>query len=126
MALSFAQIAARTGKLTASRIACLMTGEAEKIDRLYREMIGEEVEEDLSQVWAVRLGGATEALNLEWFERKRGTPLSRVGEVIQHPWLPWAACTIDAWSDELQCPVECKHVGGREPLGGGIGRYTTQ
>jgi YqaJ-like viral recombinase domain len=126
MALSATQRAARTGKLTASRIACLMTGEAEKIDRLYREMIGDEVEEDLSQVWAVRLGEATEALNLEWFERKRAAPLSRVGEVIAHPLLPWAACTIDAWSDELQCPVECKHVGGREPLEVVIARYQPQ
>ena len=76
MALSAAQLAARAGKLTSSRVACLMTGDAEKILRLYREMIGEATEDDLSGVWAVRLGETTEALNLEWFERKN-SPVSR-------------------------------------------------
>ena len=76
--------AARKGKLTASRIACLMTGNAAAIMQLYLEMIGEGEPEDLSAVWPVRLGEATEALNLEWFER-RNTILSRHGEVVVHP-----------------------------------------
>jgi hypothetical protein len=46
----------------AGRIACLMTGDREAILRLYQEMIGEAEPEDLSGVWAVRLGEATEAL----------------------------------------------------------------
>ena len=61
-----------------------MTGDAEKIDRLYREMIGEEIEEDLSHVWPVQLGEATEQLNLDWMERER-LELSRRGEVVVHP-----------------------------------------
>jgi len=126
MALSAAQAAARLGKLTGSRIACLMKGDAEAIDRLYREMIGEEVEEDLSGVWAVRLGEATEELNLAWFERKQAGPVTRRGEVINHPFLPWAACTIDGWSDPHQCPIECKHVGGREPIETIVQRYQPQ
>src|SRR5262245_11855695 len=121
--LTVAQREARTGKLTGSRIACLMKGDAEAIDRLYREMIGEEVEGDLSGVWAVQLGAATEQLNLDWFARKQGAPLSRRGEVINHPFLAWAACTIDGWSDQHQCPVECKHVGGREPIATVVERY---
>jgi len=103
-----------------------MKGDAEAILRLYREMIGEETEEDLSRVWAVRLGEATEALNLDWWELKQGRPLGRRGEVIRHSTLPWAACTLDGWSDEHECPVECKHVGGREPLTTVIDRYAPQ
>src|SRR4029077_7712576 len=87
--LSPAQIEARKGKLTASRVAALMTGDAEKILRLYREMIGEAVEEDLSDVWAVQLGAATESLNLDWYEMRRN-PLSRRGEVVVHPRHDWA------------------------------------
>ncbi len=124
--LSAAQLKAREGKLTASRVACLMTGDAAKIMALYQEMIGEGEPEDLSHVWPVRLGEATEQLNLDWFEAKNGSPLTRRGEVVTHPVYPWAAATLDAWSEELRCPVECKHVGGREPLEVIIDRYQPQ
>ena len=43
-----------------------MTGEEAGILRLWREMIGEEQPEDLSDVWAAQLGSATEQLNLDW------------------------------------------------------------
>lgn len=119
------QIEQRAGKLTASRVACLMTGDADAILRLYREMIGEEVPEDLSHVWPVQLGSATEALNLDWFEQV-GNPLSRRGEVVIHPKYPWAAATLDAWCVDLKCPIETKHVGGREPLEVVIDRYQPQ
>jgi YqaJ-like viral recombinase domain len=123
--LTASQLLARAGKLTGSRIAALMRGDAAAVLRLYKEMIGEGEPEDLTGNWHVRLGELTEALNLEWFERKNG-PLSRRGEVVVHPVLPWAAVTLDAWCDALKCPVECKHVGGHEPLELIIDRYQPQ
>ena len=123
--LTAEQIAARTGKLTASRIACLMRGDKAAIMRLYREMVGNEPAEDLSGIWPVQLGACTEKLNLDWFEAKHGV-LTRRGEVVRHPSLPWAAATLDAWSPSLACPVETKHVGGREPLDTIIERYQPQ
>src|SRR5262245_57962187 len=123
--LTEAQIKARSGKLTASRVACLMTGDAEKIMALYLEMIGEGEPEDLSRVWPVRLGEATEQLSLDWFEMNNG-PLTRRGDVVIHPKYPWAAATLDGWCEALQCVVECKHVGGREPLEIIIDRYQPQ
>jgi len=126
MALNAAQLALRAGKLTASRIACLMTGDSEKILRLWKEMIGEELPEDISTIWAVRLGECTERLQLEWFEHKQGMQLSRMGEVVPHPKFPWAACTLDGWCEELHCPIECKHCGGREPIEIIIDRYQPQ
>lgn len=128
----------RAGKLTGSRIACLMTGDAEKIMRLYREMIGEEQEEDLSHVWAVRLGEATETLNLDWFEEKNKVPVTRRGEVVVDEIYDWAACTLDGWiqgyqpltgwvpAGTLGYPIECKHVGGREPIEVVVDRYQPQ
>lgn len=124
--LTPAQIKARTGKLTASRIACLMTGDAEKILQLYHEMIGEAVPEDLSRIWAVQLGECTEQLNINWFEYKERMIVSRRGEVMVHPLLPWAAATLDGWIDELKCPIECKHSSGREPAEILIERYSPQ
>jgi len=113
--LTKTQLEARQGKLTASRIAPLMTGDAEKIMRLYQEFIGEAVEEDLSRVWAVRLGEATEALQLAWYEEKNHVILTRRGLLVTHALHDWAACTLDAWDPVLGCPIECKHVGGHEP-----------
>lgn len=123
--LTAAQLTAREGKLTASRVACLMHGDAAAIMQLFREMTGDGEPENLDHVWPVRLGSATEQLNLDWFEMKNG-PLSRRGEVVIHPRYEWAAATLDGWSDDLMCPVECKHVGGREPIEVIIERYQPQ
>jgi YqaJ-like viral recombinase domain len=123
--LSPAQIEARKGKLTASRMSPLMTGDVQAIIKLYREMLGEQAEEDLTRVWAVQLGATTEGLNLDWYEM-RHNPLSRRGEVVVHPRFDWAAATLDAWDDTLFCPVEAKHVGGREPLEVIVDRYQPQ
>lgn len=126
--LSPEQIAARKGKLTASRIACLMTGDADGILRLYEEMLGIREEERLDHIWAVRLGEATEQLQLDWFEQKYGLPVTRRGEVVMHPTIPWAAATIDGWVVDggADYPLECKHVGGREPVEVVIDRYQPQ
>lgn len=125
--LTPAQFDARKGKLTASRVACLMTGDARGIMNLYLEMIGDPSfePEDLSRVWPVQLGSATESLNLDWYEMQ-GPTVSRRGEVVVHPAYPWAAATLDGWDDVLRCPVETKHVGGREPLEVVIERYQPQ
>lgn len=126
--LSPAQVAARDGRLTASRVACLMTGDTESILNLWRELTGDPsfVPEDLSGIWAVALGSHTEVLNLDWYEQRTGKPLSRRGEVVIHPKTDWAAATLDAWDDALSAPVECKHVGGFEKTEAVIARYFPQ
>ncbi len=120
------QLAARENKLTASRVAALMTGNEDDIMGLWREMVGDPsfVPVDLSGVWPVRLGECTESLNLAWFERKHGA-LELMGAVVVHK-NTWAAATLDGWSVALNAPVECKHVGGREPLETIIERYMPQ
>lgn len=126
--LSADQIRQRDGKLTASRVACLMTGDEGKIMNLWRELVGDPafVEEDLSDVWPVQLGSHTESLNLDWYERRTGKPLSRRGDVVVHPKHEWAAATLDGWDDELRLPVECKHVGGFEKTSAILERYAPQ
>jgi len=127
MALTSAQIAARDGKLTASRVAALMTGDDAGLLRLWQMMVGDPayVEEDLSGVWPVQLGAATEALNLDWYERKIG-PVCRRGEVVVCPDAIWAAATLDGFDEARRRPVECKHVGGFEPREAVIARYQPQ
>ncbi len=122
------QIAAREGRLTASRVKCLMTGDEAEIMNLWLEMIGDPSyqPEDLSLVWPVQLGSITEPLNLHWYEIVTGRKLSRFGEVVLHPLAPWAACTLDGWDNEIGCPVEAKHVGGFEPRSRIVQRYNPQ
>ena len=126
--LSPDQIRQRDGKLTASRVACLMTGDEAKIMNLWRELVGDPdfVEEDLSDVWPVQLGSHTESLNLDWYERRTGKPLSRRGSVMVRQRYEWAAATLDGWDDDLSAPVECKHVGGFEKTATIIDRYMPQ
>lgn len=128
MSLTAAQISARDGKLTASRVACLMNGDDEALLNLWRLMIGdpEAHEEDLSGVWPVQLGSVTETLNLDWYERVTGHPVTRRGEVVIHPACDWAACTLDGWDATIPAPIEAKHVGGREALATVIARYQPQ
>ncbi len=126
--LSAEQLKARDGKLTASRVACLMQGDAEKILNLWRELTGDPsfVPDDLSGVWPVRLGEATEDLNLHWYERRTGRTATRRGEVVVHPVHTYAACTLDGFDAVIGAVIECKCVGGFEARDKVIDRYQPQ
>lgn len=125
MALTTAQLAARKGRLTASRVAVLMNGTPGEIYNLWLELTDQPFdEEDLTGNWAVQLGSTTEMLNLDWFARKHGA-IADIGKVVIHESGDYAA-TLDAWSVALACPVECKHVGGFEDLETIIARYQPQ
>lgn len=128
MALSPEQIAAREGKLTASAVGILVSGDKQRILNLWREMIGDPayVAEDLSGVWPVQLGTATEALNLDWYARKTGHDVVCRGHVRVHRDYDWAAATLDALDPTIPCPIECKHVGGWEKTETVIQRYMPQ
>jgi hypothetical protein len=123
--LSPEQLKQREGKLTASRIGILMSGVSERVLFLWKEMLGLVGPEDLSGVWPVRLGEATEKVNLDWGERTLG-PITRRGEVVCLGDPDWLAATLDGWIDKRDCPIEAKHCGGREPLDTIIARYNPQ
>lgn len=116
----------RQGRLTGSRIAPLMTGDAERIMRLYRIMIGEEPEEDLSHNFQVRLGEVTEDLQLDWYEEQNQRLLTLRRAFVTHPERDWAGATLDGFDPLLGCSIECKHVGGHEPMELIIERYQPQ
>lgn len=126
MSLTAEQIKARDGRLTASRVGVLMSGDPEKIMALWEEMTGQREPEDLSGVWAVQLGSLTESLNLDWYELKTGRAVSHRGEVVVCPNADWAASTLDGFDEAMHAPIECKHVGGFEPREKIIERYTAQ
>lgn len=122
------QIAARQGKLTASRVACLMKADVEEIYNLWLEMTGDpswQPMEDYENIWVVKLGEATEQLNLDWISRTEGEIIRR-GEVVQHPKIDWAASTLDGWMNKYDCCIEAKHNNGFEPVQQVIDRYQAQ
>lgn len=127
MSLTAEQMRLREGKLTASSVGCLMTGDADKLLDLWRQMVGAERDEpDWAHIWPVRLGETTEALNLEWWEYKTGRVLTRKGEVVAHPTVEWACATLDGFDDGLIGPVDAKHVGGFEQRATVVTRYLPQ
>ena len=128
MALTLEQLKLRDGKLTASAVAPLMTGEVSKIMNMYYGMIGSPkyVPPDLDWVWPVQLGSVTEDLNLRFYERNTGHMVTRKGEVVTHEVFEWAACTLDGFDALDNRPVECKHVNGRTPRADVIARYQPQ
>lgn len=131
MTLTAAQLEAREGRLTASRVGVLMNGDDAAHYDLWRECTGDPSYEapDLSAVWAVQLGSFTEGLNLSWYTLKQDRGLTRCGEVAVSEERPWAACTLDGWDAEHPAGpavIEAKHVGGFEPRERVIARYTPQ
>jgi hypothetical protein len=124
--LTAEQQEARSGKLTGSMVGALMSGDPDKILHLWRIMVGEEEEPDLSKVWPVQLGAATEQLNLDWFELKTGHPVTKRGAFVVHPFEHWMGCTLDGWDDVLSVPIEAKHVGGFEEPDVVLQRYQPQ
>jgi hypothetical protein len=124
--LSAEDLAIRKTLMTASDMKPLMDGNPDEIMRVYLEKIGERAPENLDNVWPVQLGITTEALNLTWFEKKNKVTLAGRNVLIRSSRFNWAGATLDAWCEELGCPVECKHVGGREPIEVIIDRYQPQ
>lgn len=122
------QLRLRDGKLTASAVGALVSGDDEKVLNLWRFMVGDPDydEPDWQRIWPVRLGEATEALNLEWYGHKLGRALCRSGEVVMHPSCSWACATLDGFDDGLVGPVDAKHVGGFEAREKIVTRYFAQ
>lgn len=124
--LTETQIEARRGRLTASRVGPLMSGDAAAIHQLWLEMTGQAEHPDLSLEWPVYLGVTTEQRHLDWLERKHGIAVARRGEFVVHSRHRCFGCTLDGWDEKRSCPIEVKHCSGWENLDVIIERYKAQ
>ena len=88
----------------------IMSGDEDRIMRLYLEKRGEAKPEDLSDVLQVQLGSFTEPFNVEWFEKQTGRHVTSRGDWRLSLDYPWMGANLDGMTDDETTVVECKHV----------------
>jgi hypothetical protein len=116
--LTEAQRKARDGKVTASFVPYLMTGDETKILNEWRRLVGDPgyAEDNLDDVWAVQFGSYIESFALDWHQRKTGQSLTRRGEVVVHPQRPYVCCTLDAHRESDGSVIDVKAIGAYRKL----------
>jgi predicted phage-related endonuclease len=111
--LTSSRLAARKHILGGSAARVIMTGDEERIHRLYQEMRGELDPEDLSDVLQVQLGLWTEEFNRLWYIKHTGRNVTDAGQVVTHPDHHFLGGTLDGrTTTEAGLPAifEAKHV----------------
>lgn len=132
MALTDAQKAARAGKIGASFTPALMAGDTERIREEWLRLVEHPdydeaaFEAAMLARWPVQLGSYIEPFALDWHAAKTGLPLTRRGEWVPHPDLPWLGCTLDAYRDEDGSVIDCKAPGAWMRLDAVLDYYTPQ
>jgi predicted phage-related endonuclease len=125
LGLSAEQLAARHGALGGSDANTIMSGNEQRLLRLWREKRGEVPGEDLSDNLAVQMGSFTEPLNVAWFEKATGKIVTARGDVARREWAghPMAA-TLDGLCGDAV--FEAKHCGVRNTDAELFARYVPQ
>ncbi len=88
----------------------ILSGDEERIERLWREKRGEVDPEDLTGVLPVMLGSWTESFNRQWYEQATGYQVSQVGASLVCPSHAWRRCTLDGFIQAKEAVFEAKHV----------------
>src|SRR5574340_1019565 len=90
----------------------IMSGDSERILRLWQEKRGEIEPEDLSDVLPVQMGSFTEPFNRLWFEKRTGLEVIDAGREVLSIDNPFMACTLDGMvtEDGETMVWEAKHV----------------
>lgn len=121
--LTPAQIKERRKGIGGSDAAKIVSGDWHE---LWLDKTGRKEPEDLSGVFAVQMGNATEELNLDWYERVVGRAAARRGEVAICKGVPILRCTLDGFDIEDGTVIQAKHVNGFSKIDDVRARYTPQ
>jgi hypothetical protein len=89
----------------------LLSGDAERILRLWQFKRQEVPEEDLSDRLQVALGSWTEPFNRKWYEKLTGQVVIDAGRSITCKRHPWRRCLLDGIVEESNAVFEAKHSG---------------
>ncbi len=116
----------RRKSIGSSDAKTIMAGDAPALLRLWQEKRGEVEPDDMLGIIPVNIGTVTEPLNLALFEHETGKVITRDGEQVSHPDIPFMGATLDGWIDAERAIIECKHVGGFEAWETVVARYMPQ
>ena len=89
----------------------LLSGDADRILRLWQLKRQEIPEEDLSDRLQVALGSWTEPFNRQWYEKFSGQVVIDAGRSITCKRHPWRRCLLDGVVEESNAVFEAKHTG---------------
>ena len=124
--LSAAQLKLREYKTTASQVPIIMSGDTDKLIRLWRERIGDIEPEDLSSTWPVQLGSYLETFITDWHQKETGHELIRRQEHVQHPSIDYVSATIDCYRPFDDTVLDVKVCGAWYPINDIIEYYAGQ
>lgn len=110
LGLSEAQRVARSRGIGGSDANIILSGDRDKVLRLWREKRDEAPTEDLSANIAVMLGCWTESFNRQWFERVTELRVTAVGQSAVCSKRAWRHCTLDGLVESRGAVWEAKHT----------------
>lgn len=93
---------------------------------LWQNKTGAVPDVDLSDVFAVQLGIVTEELNLNFYEKRVGHPVTRRGEVVISKEYPFLRCTLDGFDAADKAVVQAKHVNAYSKIDEVRAKYVPQ
>lgn len=99
----------RRASIGGSDANIILSGDRERIHRLWQEKRGEAEPEDLSGKLAVMLGCWTEEFNRRWFERLSGRTIVASGRALTCSQHAWRTCTLDGLVEDNGAVFEAKH-----------------
>lgn len=88
----------------------ILSGDQDRILRLWREKRGEVAPEDLSCKLSVVLGSWTESLNRQWYEKLSGERVIGCGRPVTCSEYRWRKCTLDGHVERTSAVFEAKHT----------------
>lgn len=116
----------RTGFIGGSDANIILSGNPERIDRLWREKRGEIPSEDLTRVLPVMLGTWTEVFNRQWYEGVTRQQVCSADEPLICSTYPWRRCNLDGFIENRGAVWEAKHTGAFTKSDEVLERYMPQ
>jgi predicted phage-related endonuclease len=110
LGLSAEDLVARSSFIGGSDANVILSGDAQRILKLWRVKRGEDELEDLSGKLAVMLGSWTEPFNRQWYEQRSGHAVTSVNEVARCAVHTWRRATLDGYVADLEAVWEAKHT----------------
>lgn len=104
------RLKARNRGIGGSDANVILSGDEDRILRLWREKRGEAEPEDPSGKLSVALGCWTEPFNRQWYEKISGKRVVRAGEQLTSAKHRWRKCTLDGVVHETGAVFEAKHT----------------